>query len=49
MERTDKQENMYDGENRQVFSAAASSIALVPAGAGGLLLCGRNAFNYPER
>ena len=47
MERTDKQENMYDGENRQVFSADVSSVALA-AGADGLLICGRNAFDVPE-
>ncbi len=47
MERTDKQENMYDGE-RPPNSAAVSSVALA-AGAGRLLLCGGDAFNVPER
>ena len=46
MERTDKQENMYDGE-RPPNSAAVSSVALA-AGADGLLICGRNAFDVPE-
>lgn len=47
MERTDKQENMYDGK-RPPNSAAVSSVALA-AGAGRLLLCGGDAFNVPER
>ena len=54
MERTDKQENNRR-RDRQVFSTVVSSAAVSSAGAAlstcadGLLICGRNAFDVPER
>ena len=47
MERTDKQENMCGGENRQVFSAACQS-GVSAAGAGGLLCSVCDRLNVSE-